>query len=251
MSKLEVDPELGAAAEKPAAAARVAAAPKKVAEEEDPRLRWAFVRKVYAILALQFAFTAALAAVACLVHPIPRFFLAGSVASWSVFITIILAPFLVMWPMLKYRQKHPVNLWMLALFTLCISISVAVTSSTVAGKALLQAAILTAVAVAGLTLFTFWAANRGYDFTFMFPFLFTSLLVLLVYLLIQMFVPLGRVGVTIYGCVATVLFSAFIVFDTNMLVKHHTYNEYVVAAISLYLDVINLFMAQLSFAAIQ
>jgi FtsH-binding integral membrane protein len=167
MSKVEVDPELGAAAEKPAAAARVAAAPKKVAEEEDPRLRWAFVRKVYAILALQFAFTAGLAAVACLVHPIPRFFLAGSVASWSVFITIILAPFLgmplparlppslnwgfdlrrynqrdgalilfsaVMWPMLKYRQKHPVNLWMLALFTLCISISVAVTSSTVAGK---------------------------------------------------------------------------------------------------------------------
>jgi FtsH-binding integral membrane protein len=164
MSKLEVDLELGAAAEMPAAVPR---APKKVAEEEDPRLRWAFVRKVYAILALQFAFTAGLAAVACLVHPIPRFFLAGSVASWSVFITIILAPFLgmplparlppslnwgfdlrrynqrdgalilfsaVMWPMLKYRQKHPVNLWMLALFTLCISTSVAVASSTVAGK---------------------------------------------------------------------------------------------------------------------
>jgi FtsH-binding integral membrane protein len=67
----------------------------------------------------------------------------------------------------------------------------------------------------------------------------------------QIFVPLGRVGVTIYGCLGTVLFSGFIVFDTNMLVKHHTYNEYVAAAISLYLDVINLFMAQLSFSTIQ
>ena len=100
MSKVQAaDPELGfagAAAEKPpaAAAARVAAAPKKkVAEEEDPRLRWAFVRKVYAILALQFAFTAGIAAVACLVHPIPRFFLSSTVASWSVYIAILIAPF--------------------------------------------------------------------------------------------------------------------------------------------------------------
>jgi FtsH-binding integral membrane protein len=93
MSKVEADPELGAAAEKPAVP-RVAVAPaKKVAEEEDPRLRWAFVRKVYAILALQFAFTAGIAAVACLVRPIPRFFLTGTVASWSVYIAILIAPF--------------------------------------------------------------------------------------------------------------------------------------------------------------
>lgn len=64
----------------------------------------------------------------------------------------------------------------------------------------------------------------------------------------QICVPLGRAGMTIYGCLATVLFSAFIVFDTNQLIKRHTYNEYVIAAISLYLDVINLFMAQLSFS---
>lgn len=64
----------------------------------------------------------------------------------------------------------------------------------------------------------------------------------------QICFPLGRVGMTIYGCLGTVLFSAFIVFDTHQLIKRHTYNEYVIAAISLYLDVINLFMAQLSFS---
>jgi protein lifeguard len=63
----------------------------------------------------------------------------------------------------------------------------------------------------------------------------------------QVFFPLGRVGMTIYGFVATLVFSGFIVYDTHMLLKRHTYNEYIVAAISLYLDVINLFMAQLSF----
>ena len=145
------------------------------------------------------------------------------------------------------------------------------------GTVVLQATILTAAAVVGLTLFTFWAVKRGYDFSFTFPFLFTSLLVLLVYITIQvrpssflflsidpcspvshMFgsqsnidplqicFPLGRVAMTIYGFLATLVFSGFIVYDTHMLLKHHTYNEYVVAAISRYLDVINLFMAQMS-----
>ena len=57
---------------------------------------------------------------------------------------------------------------------------------------------------------------------------------------------MGRVGITIYGFLATLVFSGFIIFDTHMLLKRHTYNEYVVAAIALYLDVINLFMAQMS-----
>lgn len=57
--------------------------------------------------------------------------------------------------------------------------------SMLTGKVVLQAAILTAVAVIGLTIFTFWAAHRGHDFTFMYPFLAASLLVLLAYLIIQ------------------------------------------------------------------
>lgn len=86
----EADPktEAAAAQETPAPAA------KKVAEEEDPRLRWAFVRKVYAILALQFALTAAVAATACLVRPIPRFFAEGPPAAvWPTFIAILVSPF--------------------------------------------------------------------------------------------------------------------------------------------------------------
>ena len=63
---------------------------------------------------------------------------------------------------------------------------------------------------------------------------------------LQIFFPLGRVAMTIYGFLATLVFSGFIIFDTHMLLKRHTYNEYVVAAIALYLDVINLFMAQMS-----
>ncbi|KAJ4755858.1 Bax inhibitor-1 family protein [Rhynchospora pubera] len=216
---------------------------------EDPKLRWAFIRKVYTILSAQFAFTAAVAAVGAFVKPIPVFLLSHTPAAWAVYIVVLLLPLLVMWPMLVYREKHPLNIILLALFTVCISLSVGISSALVGGRAVLQAAILTAVVVVGLTLYTFGAVRRGQDFTFLFPFLFCCLLVLVVYCLMQIFFPLGKLAHTIYGCMGTLVFSGFIIYDTERLIKRHTYNEYVFAAISLYLDVINLFMSSLAFSS--
>lgn len=53
------------------------------------------------------------------------------------------------------------------------------------GRIVLEAAILTSVVVVGLTLYTFWAAKRGQDFSFLGPFLFSAVLVLIVFGLIQ------------------------------------------------------------------
>lgn len=52
-------------------------------------------------------------------------------------------------------------------------------------KVILEAVILTAVVVIALTLYTFWAASRGYDFNFLGPFLFGAILVLMVFGMIQ------------------------------------------------------------------
>jgi FtsH-binding integral membrane protein len=54
-----------------------------------------------------------------------------------------------------------------------------------AGKIILEATILTTAVVVGLTLYTFWAAKRGYDFNFLGPFLFSAVIVLLVFGVIQ------------------------------------------------------------------
>lgn len=154
-----------------------------VAEEEDPRLRWAFVRKVYSILALQFAATAGIAAAACYVRAVPRFFEHGRPAAvWPTFIAIAVSPLIgaplplslpsdlgscllragvgngkgtdtgclpfgvcafffffgvcacaAMIPMIRYRERHPVNLVLLGVFTLCCSLSIAVSASTTVG----------------------------------------------------------------------------------------------------------------------
>ena len=53
------------------------------------------------------------------------------------------------------------------------------------GKVILEAAILTTVVVFSLIAYTFWAARRGKDFSFLGPFLFASLMMLLVFGFIQ------------------------------------------------------------------
>jgi FtsH-binding integral membrane protein len=77
----------------PAEAEAEAEAKKKTVAEEDPRLRWAFVRKVYAILSLQFAVTAAVSVAACLTSAVPRFFISASPAAFcTVFVVILVSP---------------------------------------------------------------------------------------------------------------------------------------------------------------
>jgi len=59
---------------------------------------------------------------------------------------------------------------------------------------------------------------------------------------VQILFPLGRVSVMIYGCLVSIIFCGYIVYDTDNLIKRHTYDEYIWAAVSLYLDIINLFL---------
>jgi len=137
--------------------------------------------------------------------------------------------------------------------------------------------ILTAVVVISLTLYTFWAAKRGHDFNFLGPFLFGAVIVLMVFSFIQVSIidpkpssfnvlffhikslnppicyawlqilfPLGKISVMIYGCLASIIFCGYIVYDTDNLIKRHSYDEYIWAAVSLYLDVINLFLSLLT-----
>lgn len=60
---------------------------------ESPQLRWAFIRKVYAILCFQMLLTTAVAAVVVFVRPIPDF-IAHTSAGLAVYIVICILPFI-------------------------------------------------------------------------------------------------------------------------------------------------------------
>ena len=46
-----------------------------------------------------------------------------------------------------------------------------------------------------------------------------------------------------YGIIAALIFSGYILVDTQMVMRHYHVEEEIAAAISLYLDIINLFLA--------
>ncbi|KAJ4812903.1 Bax inhibitor-1 family protein [Rhynchospora pubera] len=208
---------------------------------ESPELRWAFIRKIYAILTVQLALTAAVAALVVTVRPISHFFVSSN-GGFALYIVLLILPFLILCPLYYYHQKHPVNFILLGLFTVTISFAVGMSCAFTSGKIILEAAILTTAVVVGLTLYTFWAAKRGQDFNFLGPFLFAAVIVLLVFGLIQMIFPLGKFSVMIYGGLGALVFSGYIIYDTDNLIKRHTYDEYIWATVSLYLDIINLFL---------
>ncbi|KAF0909376.1 hypothetical protein E2562_035817 [Oryza meyeriana var. granulata] len=209
---------------------------------EPPEMRWALIRKIYIILSMQLLLTAAVAAVVVKVRAISHFFV-SSHAGLGLYIFLIILPFIVLCPLYYYHQKHPVNLILLGLFTVAISFAVGMTCAFTSGKVILESAILTTVVVVSLTAYTFWAAKRGRDFSFLGPFLFASLIVLLVFAFIQILFPLGKISQMIYGGIASLIFSGYIVYDTDNIIKRYTYDQYVWAAVSLYLDVINLFLS--------
>ncbi|XP_016741668.2 protein LIFEGUARD 2 isoform X1 [Gossypium hirsutum] len=219
---------------------------------EPPALRWAFIRKVYSIVALQLLATAGVAATVVFVHPIARFFVSTG-AGLALYIVLIVTPFIKMClalvalcPLYYFHQKHPWNYLLLGIFTISLAFAIGLTCAFTQGKVILEATILTATVVVGLTLYTFWAAKRGHDFSCLGPFLFGALLVCIVFALIQIFFPLGRIAVMMYGGFAAIIFCGYIVYDTDNLIKRHSYDEYIWAAVSLYLDIINLFLSLLT-----
>lgn len=208
---------------------------------ESPQLRWAFIRKVYSILCIQMLLTTAVAATVVFVRPIPNFF-TQTAAGLAVYIVICILPFILLWPLYYYHKRHPWNFFILMLFTISISFAVGLACAFTKGRIILEAAILTCVAVVSLTLYTFWAVKRGKDFSFLGPFLFASLLVLLFFGLIQIFIPLGKISVMIYSGLASLIFCGYLVYDTDNMIKRDSYDDYIWAAASLYLDVINIFL---------
>eukprot|EP00252_Welwitschia_mirabilis_P001966 TRINITY_DN11932_c0_g1_i1.p1 TRINITY_DN11932_c0_g1~~TRINITY_DN11932_c0_g1_i1.p1 ORF type:complete len:242 (-),score=-3.67 TRINITY_DN11932_c0_g1_i1:73-798(-) len=210
----------------------------------ETELRWAFIRKVYSILSIQMILTVVVASIVVGVPSVSLFFVSTK-AGLALYIFILILPFILLCFLHSYSQTHPVNLFLLGLFTLALSFAVGLTCAFTSGKVILESAILTTVVALSLTAYTFWAARRGQDFSFLGPILFAALAILIVFGFIQIFFPFGKIGNTIYGAIASIIFSAYIVYDTYNLIARYTYDEYIWASAALYLDILNLFLSLL------
>lgn len=138
------------------------------------------------------------------------------------------------------RKSYPTNLLFLSGFTALEAYSISVIVSFYDSKVVILALVLTAGIFVALTLI---ACQTKYDFTTWMPYLFGSLWIVILFGFVYAFFPYNSKVELVYGGVTALLFSGYILVDTQLIMRHYHVEEEIAAAISLYLDIINLFLA--------
>ena len=163
-----------------------------------------------------------------------------------VFYLVMLASFvflivLVCTPDMKNRYPH--NLILLFAFTACEGVLVGTVSATYDLNAVVLAAVITTGVTIGLTIFAF---QTKIDFTLFSGVLFACLVALCLTSFILLIFPTNGTGSTIFAGLGALLFSAYLVYDVQMIAGGHKHelglDDYIPAALAVYLDIINLFL---------
>jgi FtsH-binding integral membrane protein len=209
-------------------------------EFSDASIRQGFIRKVYGILMVQLLVTTGFIALFLFYEPIglwtrtnPGFFYAVLILSLVMMIALTCCE--------AVRRNSPTNMICLMIFTAAEGFLLGTATSTFRADSVLFAIGITTVICLALTLFSF---QTKIDFTGMGTYLFVAVIVLFIFGIVAMFLPILT---TVYSCLGALLFSFYLVFDTQMLMGgKHKYaispEEYIFATLSIYLDIINIFL---------
>ncbi|XP_050350423.1 protein lifeguard 4-like [Nymphalis io] len=200
----------------------------------DKDIRLGFVRKVYGLLTIQLLATVAIAAVFLLVKPVQIFIHQNE---WMVFIAFILS-MVTLFALIAKRRDYPVNLYLLAAFTAVQAYTIGVVVSYYNTFVVLQALGLTFAVVFALTLYTL---NTKRDFSFIGYGLVAGLSVLIIGGFIQIFLQSSAFEIAL-SFTGAIFFSLFLIFDTQQMMTTLSPEEYILATINLYMDILNLFL---------
>ena len=201
------------------------------------QMRLGFIRKVYGILTCQLALTTIVCSVLALNGACRRFVMTTP----SLMYIGMFGSFGVLFALMAFKNQHPLNAQLLFVWTLmeAYTVGVVCASYTAAGQGriVVEALVLTAAIFASLTLYTVYSKR---DWSFMEAGLSSGLLLLIFWGLFSLFFPALAGG--IYSLFGTLLFSGFIIFDTWQITERLGYDDHILASITLYLDILNLFL---------
>ena len=162
------------------------------------------------------------------------------------FITMI-AAFIPLIMVQRSAREYPKNLILTLLFTFVMGVAIApgmyFAERAVPGV-VTQAGLLTFAAFGALSLYAVFSRR---DFSAWGAFFFVGLIVLLVASVLNIFFQSVAVGLFL-SAIGVFVFSGLLVFDTWRIVRSGAYgqDDYVFAAVTIYLDLLNLFMFILS-----
>lgn len=142
----------------------------------------------------------------------------------------------------KISRTVPLNYSLLFLFTLAMSYVVGFICSQYSPKIVTAAAILTALMMIGLTTYACYTKT---DFTMCGGLLFAMGFVLIGMIFVGFFIT-DKFYHAVLCALTLVLLSVYVIYDTQLIVGKHSYkymvDDYILAALNLYLDIINMFL---------
>ncbi|RDW46797.1 inhibitor of apoptosis-promoting Bax1-domain-containing protein [Yarrowia lipolytica] len=194
-----------------------------------------FIKQVYTIVTAQIATTAIFGAIIVFNPPITMWILEHM---WVYYVTIFGSLGCLIACIWK-QNSYPLNMTLLGVFTLCQGLAIGTVCSLMDSKVFLQAVAITLVLFFGLTLFAF---QTKYDLTSMAGILSACLWGLIGVGLVGMFVPFSSAVELIYSSIGALVFSGYILVDTQMIIRKLHPDQVIPAAINIYLDILNLFL---------
>lgn len=210
-------------------------------------VRLGFVRQVYGILCVQLLLTTLVAAPFQLVET--QWLLDNIWLVWlSMVVTISTICIISCFPDLA--RQHPINEIMLITITVFEGVLIGFVSASYTWQSVILASGITVVIFLGLTAYAFMTTR---DFTGFGPYLFGVLLTLCIFGFALSTMSLFGVQVdglaVVYDVVGVIVFVIYIIYDTQLMLgewgghqNSYSIEDHVFAALSLYLDIVNLFM---------
>ncbi|XP_074508585.1 protein lifeguard 1 isoform X1 [Sebastes fasciatus] len=209
----------------------------------DAAVRRGFIRKVYLTLMIQLLLTVGI---------ICAFIYWDALRTWTLdnnwFSFAMMAVVMVFIVALSccdnLRRRVPLNFIALGLFTVAEGLMLGSVAASFDAEAVLWAVGATALVSFALTLF---AMQSKWDFTGLNGSLWVFAWTLFSFALLCAILRSQYLYI-LYACLGTFLFSLYLVFDTQLILggKHRKYQvspeEYVFAALNLYLDIVSLFL---------
>ncbi|MGG7048455.1 MULTISPECIES: Bax inhibitor-1/YccA family protein [unclassified Campylobacter] len=204
----------------------------------------AFIKQTYQLFAASLVAASAGAYIG--IYSLSGFFAQNKFMFWG----LVIVELALLFGLMAAKRKAALNLVLLFAFTFVSGLTLtpllsAILSMPSGASIVAQAFTLTAVAFGGLSIF---AMNTKRDFTTMGKMLFIALIVVIVASIINIFMhsPIMQLAIS---SVAAILFSAYILYDTQNIIRGN-YETPVEGAIALYLDFVNLFTSLLQILGI-
>lgn len=211
----------------------------RYSEDWNKRLRIGFIRKVYGILSIQLLITAIFVGMTFFREV--RFFMYENIALFysAMGISLIIILSMICFP--RLFRVSPTNYILLFAWTVCEAYMVGTASAFNPPEIVLTAAALTALVTISLTVYAFTTKT---DFTFIGGFLFVITTIMLFWgIFILIF---GFFLYTLYCVLGVILYSLYLIFDTQLILGkfglEYSIDDYILAALSIYIDIIQLFL---------